>query len=256
MTRCALAVVVTILVGACGGDGEAASVSIASPEDGATVQSPVAVTMEAESLEVEPAGETREGAGHFHLMVDADCLPSGRPIPADEAHRHLADGADETEVALAPGEHTLCLQAGNGVHVSLDATHEITITVAEQSAAAREELWEGTIDSAVTTVGAPPGPCGSPTHVSGTVRLLVAVDRTVTGTYDVSGCGVSEPHAEFTGTGDDRAFHFPQLIVQTNGEPIPKVGETEARARLTNFQGAGGVGARWVTTWSLSCTSC
>jgi hypothetical protein len=88
------------------------------------------------------------------------------------------------------------------------------------------------------------------------VRLVVHPDGSVDGTYDVSGCGVSEPHAEFTGTVTAEGFTFPELIVQTNGELIPKVSPTQAEARLTNFQGSGGVGARWVTTWDLMCTSC
>jgi hypothetical protein len=253
-------ILAVLFAAACGGgengNGNGASVSIASPEDGATVQSPVTVTMEAEGLEIEPAGEVREGAGHLHLMVDADCVSAAETIPADDAHRHLADGSDEVELELEPGEHTLCAQAGDGVHQALDATHEITITVEGVLGATEEEIWEGTIDSTATAVPATGGRCGSVVRVRGPVRLVVQPDGTVQGTYDVSGPCVSEPHAEWTGRATDEAFHFPQLIVQTNGEPIPKVSETTARATLENFQGAGGVGARWVTTWNLRCTNC
>jgi hypothetical protein len=118
------------------------------------------------------------------------------------------------------------------------------------------DVWEGTIDSTVTSVPASPGPCGTQTHVEGEIRLLVAGDGTVTGTYDVAGCLVSEPHAEFTGTATDDGFTFPDLIVQTNGQPVPKVSPTEAQATLNNFQGAGGVGAQWSTVWKLTCKSC
>ena len=30
---------------------------------------------------------------------------------------------------LAPGEHTLCLQVGDGAHTALDLTSEITVNV-------------------------------------------------------------------------------------------------------------------------------
>jgi hypothetical protein len=118
------------------------------------------------------------------------------------------------------------------------------------------EVWEGTANSAVTTTpGA--GPCGNPVLLESTVRLVVAEDGSVTGTYDVTGCGVSEPHAEFTGTATDTGCSFPELVVFTNGSLIPKVSPTRAEATLTNFQGTPGVGgAEWVTTWDLTCTSC
>jgi hypothetical protein len=114
-----------------------------------------------------------------------------------------------------------------------------------------EEIWEGTIASTVTTPP-PGGPCGTTIPIQGTVRLEVEPDGDVSGRYEVDGCGVTEPTAEFTGTATEDAFHFPQLIVFTNGEQIPKVGPTEAQATLTNLQGT----ARWVTTWTLTCTTC
>ncbi len=114
------------------------------------------------------------------------------------------------------------------------------------------EVWEGTIDSTVTTPP-PGGPCGNPVDVRGTVQLVVAEDGSVTGTYDVTGCGVSEPHAEFTGTVTDAGFLFPQLVVTTNGSPIPKTSPTHAEATLTNMQGPS---VTWVTTWDLTCVTC
>jgi hypothetical protein len=130
-----------VVAASCGGagDGGGASVSISSPEDGATVASPFEVAMEAEGFAVEPAGNAREGAGHFHLMVDADCVAAGEQIPQDDAHRHHADGATETQLQLPAGEHTLCLQAGDGEHTALDLTHEITITVGAGEAAGEGE---------------------------------------------------------------------------------------------------------------------
>ena len=140
-----------------GGAGEPASVSITSPEDGATVASPFLVAMSAEGFTVEPAGEVADGAGHFHLIVDAGCVAAGETIPADETHVHLDDGTSETELDLPAGEHTLCLQAGTGQHAALDLTHAITITVGggggDTATQAEEgesvEDWVGTYDGEV-----------------------------------------------------------------------------------------------------------
>jgi hypothetical protein len=154
---------------------------------------------------------------------------------------------------------TLLLASCSQARPEAGPTTSPTIVATEQTSGATgmgTEVWEGTVSSRVFTVGTPPGPCGSPTTAEGTTRWMVAEDGSVTGTYDVDGCLVSEPHAEFTGTATEDGFTFPELIVLTNGELIPKISPTEARATLTNFQGSGGVGARWVTTWEITCTTC
>lgn len=111
-------------------EAEEMSVEIVSPADGDTVTSPVTVAMEATGIEIEPAGEVSDGAGHFHLMVDVGCVTPGEVIPGDtEGYNHFGKGQTETELELEPGEHTICLQVGDGVHTALDVTHEITITV-------------------------------------------------------------------------------------------------------------------------------
>ncbi|MEP7335179.1 MAG: DUF4399 domain-containing protein [Actinomycetota bacterium] len=86
--------------------------------------------MEAEGLTIEPSGDVRDGAGHFHVTVDASCVAPGEQIPKDGSHLRFEDGASEAELDLPAGEHTLCLQAGDGAHTALDLTDEITITVA------------------------------------------------------------------------------------------------------------------------------
>jgi len=89
------------------------------------------VTMSASEFTIEPAGPAREGAGHFHVMVDVGCVPVGDPIPLETAgYNHFGKAQVEASLDLAPGEHTLCLQAGNGAHVALDLTDQITVTVA------------------------------------------------------------------------------------------------------------------------------
>lgn len=109
---------------------EEMSVEIVSPGDGEVVSSPVTFEMSATGIEIEPAGEVNDAAGHFHLMVDVGCVTPGEVIPGDtEGYNHFGKAQTETELELEPGEHTVCLQVGDGVHTALDVTHEITITV-------------------------------------------------------------------------------------------------------------------------------
>ena len=105
------------------------SVAFLEPANAAAVTSPVALKLAAFNFALEPAGEVHEGAGHLHVMVDVPCVEPGQAIPSDAHHVHLGQAQTETSLDLAPGEHTLCLQAGDGTHLALAITREITITV-------------------------------------------------------------------------------------------------------------------------------
>jgi len=132
-----IALAVAATVAACGSDandaadGDDASVGIAAPEDGATVSSPIALELTADNFVIEPAGEVRDGAGHLHAMIDVPGVDPGEVIPSDESHVHYGDGATTDELDLEPGEHTICVQAGDGVHTALDLTDTVTFTVAD-----------------------------------------------------------------------------------------------------------------------------
>jgi hypothetical protein len=107
-------------------------VSFTSPADGATVASPVHVKMSAENFTVEPAGAVKAGAGHLHIMVDTACVAPGQVITKDAQHLHFGQGQLEADLELAPGAHTLCLQAADGAHTALSGdglTQTINITV-------------------------------------------------------------------------------------------------------------------------------
>lgn len=127
---------------ACSSDGEpesaaneptqpARSVAFVSPEDGATVTSPVQVVMQATGFRLEPAGPVNEGAGHLHIMVNTDCVTPGQVIPSDAFHLHYGMGQTEAELTLGSGQHTLCLQAADGLHTALDLTDTITVNVGD-----------------------------------------------------------------------------------------------------------------------------
>lgn len=110
---------------------EGAKVFFVSPQDGATVTSPVKIQMGVEGMEVQPAGKIQDGSGHHHIVIDADPIAKGTLVPADEQHKHFGKGQTETELTLAPGQHTLQLQFANGVHLSYgeQMSSKITITV-------------------------------------------------------------------------------------------------------------------------------
>jgi hypothetical protein len=102
-----------------------------SPRDGERVTSPVRVEVELEDFELGPAGSFAEDKGHLHVLVDVGCVEPGRSIPGGEGYVHLQLGEPSAEIELEPGEHTLCVQAGDGTHVALDLSDRVTIEVVE-----------------------------------------------------------------------------------------------------------------------------
>jgi len=110
----------------------APQVSLAQPQNGATVPNPVQLKFAAQNFRVEPAGMVNAGAGHLHVMVDTPCVQAGEVIVNDDAHKHFGKAQMEAELTLPPGQHTLCLQAADGAHVALPGTgmtHQISISV-------------------------------------------------------------------------------------------------------------------------------
>ena len=117
---------------ACSSDTKQPRVFFTAPSTGATVTSPVKITMDAANFIVEPAGAVRPGAGHLHIMVDTDAIPVGQVVPKDEKHNHYGQGQKEAELTLSPGPHTLLLQGTDGAHVALAGegmTQKITVNV-------------------------------------------------------------------------------------------------------------------------------
>lgn len=262
------ALVLLLAAGCSGGGG--ASVSIDSPEDGATVQSPVQVQVAADGFTVEPAGEAREGAGHLHLMVDTGCLAPGETIPEDESHRHFADGTTQTELDLPAGEHTLCLQAGDGVHTALDLTDEITVTVAadgggsatdtetEEEAAGAEE-WTGELAGTTVIRG---GACEY--ELEGTFRITVDASRraTMRGTDSFGGTCVGQSvlgsSRDFVASGKrtPSGFQFDNLLLIGSGliPSVEIVVGPDGDAGRGRYEGPSGEGtATTALTLSIEC---
>ncbi|WP_422732776.1 DUF4399 domain-containing protein [Marinobacter azerbaijanicus] len=110
-----------------------AEVTILTPEDGATVTSPVTVEFGLEGMDVAKAGTDEENTGHHHLLIDLDKLPPlDEPLPSTDQVVHFGGGQTTTELELEPGEHTLQLLLGDHMHVPHEPpimSEKITITV-------------------------------------------------------------------------------------------------------------------------------
>lgn len=117
---------------ACATTPPAPHVNFTEPQNGATVSNPVKLKWAAQNFRVEPAGTVNAGAGHLHVMIDTPCVAAGQVVANDDTHKHFGKAQMETELTLAPGKHTLCLQAADGAHVALSGagmTQQISITV-------------------------------------------------------------------------------------------------------------------------------
>ncbi len=103
-----------------------------SPEDGATLTSPVTVEFGLDGMAVVPAGTAAPASGHHHVIIDAELPPLNLPIPADANYVHFGDGRTTATLDLPAGEHTLQLLLGDHLHIPHDPpvmSERITITV-------------------------------------------------------------------------------------------------------------------------------
>jgi len=111
---------------------QGAKVYFISPKDGEHVRSPVTVRFGLKGIGVAPAGIEMANTGHHHLIIDTPLPDLAVTIPTDEQHRHFGGGQTETEITLAPGEHTLQLVLGDHLHLPHNPpviSEKITITV-------------------------------------------------------------------------------------------------------------------------------
>jgi hypothetical protein len=111
-----------------------AEVYFISPQNGATVSSPVTVRFGLKGMGIAPAGIKFDNTGHHHLLVDTDIseLNLDAPMPPTDKIVHFGKGQTETALTLAPGKHTLQLVFADYLHTSFDPplhSKKITITV-------------------------------------------------------------------------------------------------------------------------------
>lgn len=96
---------------------EGARVFFITPSDGDTVSSPVQLEFGLSGMELAPSGTDRPNSGHHHVIIDHDLPILSLPVPADAQRVHYGDGSSETELDLAPGQHTLQLLLADHLHI-------------------------------------------------------------------------------------------------------------------------------------------
>jgi len=106
-----------------------------APRDGAEISVDIPVNFEfgIENYEIGAVPETvdapRAGVGHYHLGVNATCLPSEQVIESgNPSWIHFGDGSNTIEMSLEPGEHVFSVQLADDEHRTIDGLCE-TITV-------------------------------------------------------------------------------------------------------------------------------
>lgn len=97
------------------GGGSDATVSFASPEDGATVPAREPITIEIDLGGGDLATSASDAGGHLHIYVDGSVIS----MPSTTS----------TEVELEPGEHELKVEYVDFEHASYDPPISETITV-------------------------------------------------------------------------------------------------------------------------------
>ena len=134
-----LAIILTVvLTSACGQpEPSGPRAFFVQPQDGATVQSPVALEFGVEDFVVAavPEGvvtETRPALGHFHVGVDTECLPVDTEIPKANPWIHFGDGKNVIDMQLPLGEQKLTVQIGDDLHRTIEGLcSTISVNVTE-----------------------------------------------------------------------------------------------------------------------------
>ena len=106
-----------------------ASVFFQNLKDGDTLSSPFTVEMGVEGMQIEAAGERKEGFGHHHIIVNCTHIDEETTIPVDDQHIHYGAGQTETDIELDAGTYCLTLQFANGYHQSYGKELSKTIKV-------------------------------------------------------------------------------------------------------------------------------
>jgi len=105
-----------------------------TPQDGATLKSPVVVRFGLKGMGIAPAGMAKEKTGHHHVLIDTDAkdVDLTKPLPASDKIKHFGGGQTEVTLDLTPGTHTVLLVLADENHVPFDPpvmSKKITITI-------------------------------------------------------------------------------------------------------------------------------
>ncbi len=109
-----------------------------APNDGDEISVDIGVDFEfgVENYEVSPVPEEvespRAGMGHYHLGVDADCMPAGEIVPQADPWIHFGDGSNTIEMQLEPGGYRFSVQMADDEHRTLEGMCEtIEVEIAD-----------------------------------------------------------------------------------------------------------------------------
>ncbi len=105
------------------------SIDIIRPQDGETVPQTFVMEVAVTDFDLQPAGRSLSGQGHWHVIVDDGCAEPGEQIPNGTNHFHAGDGSATRTLQLSPGPHELCVQIGDGFHVAVNVSRTINIVV-------------------------------------------------------------------------------------------------------------------------------
>lgn len=101
-------------------------VTVAGPSVKAKAQgtpaagAPFKIDVQVEGFTIVKAdGDTSGKSGHLHVFIDRDPTAAGQPIPKEDGIIHSTETTIETP-ALAAGDHTIWVLAGDGAHVLFD----------------------------------------------------------------------------------------------------------------------------------------
>lgn len=113
-----------------------ARVYFLQPTTNAIVPVTFTVVMSYTGFTLAPTAGHAAGTGHLHLLIDTDFIEAGQPMPSDDQHLHILDGASEVELTMVPGSHTLRLQLADNNHIALvgDQYRAEIIVVVEEGA--------------------------------------------------------------------------------------------------------------------------
>ena len=107
--------------------------TITKPSQASDHRGPVEVCLSIMGYTVEPAQNgVHEGKGHHHLLIDTPIPPDlTQPLPKDDNHIHLGDGAACKTLDLPAGVHTIRGLFARSNHIPYDppVTDAIVILV-------------------------------------------------------------------------------------------------------------------------------
>ncbi|WP_396610886.1 DUF4399 domain-containing protein [Haloferax sp. S1W] len=99
----------------------------------------------ADGVTIEQSGAVNDGAGHYHILVDTDPVTPGEVIPSDDSHIHYGSGQTDGVLELEPGDHTLHLQVGDGVHKAMDLVETVEVTVSDDASLSLDTSVDGSV---------------------------------------------------------------------------------------------------------------